>query len=93
MVLTKPDRVQAGESFDQWDSILSGNRNKFGFGYVVKNNPDPKVEHATARVQEAEFFENTPPYSTDLVQYTDRFGTENLMKALSIRLTEQIKNS
>ncbi|KAL3464034.1 P-loop containing nucleoside triphosphate hydrolase protein [Aspergillus heterothallicus] len=90
-VLTKPDRVQIGESYAQWIEILEGN--KFGLGhgyYVVRNNPDPSVEHFVARREEDEFF-RTAPWSTDLNLYQDRFGTRNLQSALSSLLFQQIQ--
>ena len=90
-VLTKPDRVQSGESMEQWTTILNGQRFALGKGYfIVKNNPDPKVEHAQARAEEVEFFNNTEPYSTDLEKYSHRFGTHRLQAALSHELKAQI---
>ena len=91
--MTKPDRVQAGEDVREWTSILSGHRFKLGFGYyMVKNNPDPTVSHATARKEEAEFFRTVEPYATQLVGYEHRFGTLNLQTALSRQLTAQIRS-
>ena len=38
--LTKPDRIQQGESLDLWLDILNGKSYRLGFGYhVIKNNP------------------------------------------------------
>jgi len=90
-VLTKPDRVQPGESLEQWTSILNGGKFPLGYGYhVIKNNPDPTVDHATARAEEADFFNSTEPYATQLEGYRSRFGTLQLQTALSQRLTAQI---
>ncbi|KAL2857970.1 P-loop containing nucleoside triphosphate hydrolase protein [Aspergillus pseudoustus] len=90
-VLTKPDRVQIGESYSQWIEILEGNKFGLGYGYyVVRNNPDPSVEHFEARQEEDEFFK-TPPWSADLVLYQGRFGTRNLQSALSNLLFQQIQ--
>jgi hypothetical protein len=90
-VLTKPDRIQQGESLKQWSEILDGQKFKFGCGYhVVKNNPNPAVDHATARAEEKDFFEGTPPYSTDWLEHRDRFGTLQLQETLSQKLTAQI---
>lgn len=92
-VLTKPDRVQEAESLDQWIQILAGQRFELGHGYhIVKNNPDPNVNHATARAQEKEFFTRNTPWSTDLKEYNDRFGTLQLQTFLSQILTAQIKD-
>lgn len=90
-VLTKPDRIQSGESNSQWREILNGEKFSLGHGYyVVKNNPDPRVEHSEARAEEVQFF-SSGPWSTDLYDYRHRFGTRNLQAALSYLLLEQIK--
>ncbi|MCJ1397446.1 hypothetical protein MMC11_000639 [Xylographa trunciseda] len=93
-VLTKPDRMQPGEPLNQWRAILRGKRFAVGYGYyVVKNNPDPTVDHATARAEEVAFFQNTQPYATELSEFKDRFGTVQLQKVLSKKLTDQIEAS
>ena len=90
-VLTKPDRVQQSESFEQWVDVLSGRKFKLGFGYhVIKNNPDPDVDHATARQEEREFFQGSP-WNDELIRYGDRFGTLQLQTTLSHQLTAQIR--
>ncbi|KAJ0426342.1 P-loop containing nucleoside triphosphate hydrolase protein [Aspergillus carlsbadensis] len=90
-VLTKPDRVQMGESYSQWIEILEGDKFSLGHGYhVVRNNPDPSVEHSVARHEEDEFF-RIAPWSTDLASYHERFGTRNLQSALSNLLFQQIQ--
>ena len=90
--LTKPDRLQEGESMDQWIEILKGQRYNLGFGYfVIKNNPDPSVDHAAARIEEAEFFENIEPWAHTLRDHSTRFGTLPLQTVLSQRLTTQIQ--
>lgn len=91
-VITKPDRFQRGESFEQWDQILSGERYKLGFGYyVVKNNPDTSVNNTIARKEEEAYFSEEEPWSTVLRKYDDHFGTTKLVIALSQKLTEQIR--
>ncbi|CAK48306.1 uncharacterized protein An11g02390 [Aspergillus niger] len=90
-VLTKPDRVQTGESFAQWVEILEGDKFSLGHGYfVVRNNPDPAVEHYVAREEEDAFFAS-PPWATDLALYQEKFGTRRLQTALSSLLLEQIQ--
>ncbi|RDW81158.1 putative dynamin GTPase [Aspergillus mulundensis] len=90
-VLTKPDRVQPGESFTQWLKILEGNKFSYDHGYyVVKNNHDPSVEHSVARQEEDDFFRSSPCFA-DLVAYRNRFGTRNLQTALSELLFQQIQ--
>ena len=90
-VLTKPDRVQSGESFNQWIDVLDGRKYKLGLGYfAIKNNPNVDVDHATARQEEREFFAEHP-WATDLKHYSGRFGTLRLQTALSHELTAKIK--
>lgn len=90
--LTKPDNMGRGESLDQWVQILGGQLFRLGYGYhVIKNNPDHRVNHATARVEEAAFFDGCEPWTTELSCYHDRFGTLQLQAALSQRLTAQIR--
>ena len=91
-VLTKPDRVQEAESLDQWVQILAGQRFELGHGYfVVKNNPNLAVNHATARTQEEVFFDNNQPWASTLQSYSPRFGTLKLQAFLSQLLTAQIR--
>ena len=91
-VLTKPDRVQSGESLAQWIDILNGKKFKLGHGYfVVKNNPDPRVSHLVARQEEDRFFKDNEPWTEILSSHQDRFGTLNLQQALSKRLTAEIR--
>ncbi|KAL8715800.1 MAG: hypothetical protein Q9220_000467 [cf. Caloplaca sp. 1 TL-2023] len=93
-VLTKPDRVQQGESFSQWIDMFQGRKFRLGYGYyVVKNNPDPDVTHAVARREERNFFINKEPWVTTLSAHQERFGTLKLQRFLSKRLTEQIETS
>ena len=93
-VLTKPDRIQQSESFEQWIDVLSGRKFRLGFGYhVIKNNPNTEVEHAIARQEEREFFQGSPwTTEPELSQYAARFGTLQLQTALSHRLTAQIRS-
>ncbi len=90
-ILTKPDRMEHGESLELWRNILGDRRFRLGLGYhAVKNNPNPKVDHAKARAEEREFFKN-PPWSTDLAAYGNRYGTFQLQTFLSDKLTALIK--
>lgn len=93
-VLTKPDRVQSGESLAQWIDILKGTKFRLGHGYfVVKNNPDPRVSHLVARQEEDEFFNDNEPWATTLKSHRERFGTLKLQGVLSKRLTTEIRTS
>ncbi|KAL9124652.1 MAG: hypothetical protein Q9217_006038 [Psora testacea] len=92
--LTKPDRRQEGEALDQWIQILNGERFRLGHGYyVIKNNPDPSVDHAAARMEEAAFFKGYEPWATMLSDHNGRFGTLPLQTALSQLLTDRIRKS
>lgn len=92
-VLTKPDRRDSSEVFDQWLEILEGTKFKLGHGYyVIRNNPDPIVSHAQARSEEEIFFE-TNMWKVDLAAFKDRLGTRNLQSALSDLLMRQIIGS
>ncbi|KAB8234882.1 putative dynamin GTPase [Aspergillus alliaceus] len=87
-----PDRIQSGESYSQWVQILEGDKFKLGYGYyVVRNNPDPGVEHSKAREEELNFFASAPWSNDELLLYKDRFGTYCLQSALSYLLLEQIQ--
>ena len=91
--LTKPDRMQEGDSIEEWSNIFNGKKYGLGFGYhVVKNNPDPSVDHDTARCEEIDFFSDSEPWATDLASHADRFGTMKLQAVLSQRLTIKIRD-
>ncbi|KAL4887001.1 P-loop containing nucleoside triphosphate hydrolase protein [Aspergillus karnatakaensis] len=90
-VLTKPDRIQPGDPYTQWVEILEGVKFELEHGYyVVKNNPNPSVEHSVARKEEEDFFA-TAPWATELAEYCDKFGTRNLQAMLSELLFQQIQ--
>ncbi|KAL9585363.1 MAG: hypothetical protein Q9212_001571 [Teloschistes hypoglaucus] len=93
-VLTKPDRVQSGESMSQWIDILNEKKFRLGNGYyVVKNNPDPTVSHTVARQEEDDFFSQSEPWAKSLCVHQNHFGTMKLQRTLSKLLTEQIRES
>lgn len=90
--LTKPDMMATKEPLDQWSQILGGEAFKLRFGYhVIKNNSSPNVDHATARQEEASFFNTQEPWTTELHSFDGCFGTLRLQTALSQRLTAQIQ--
>lgn len=90
--LTKPDRLQSVESLEQWEGILKGERFHLGFGYfVIKNNPDTSVDHATVRAEEEAYFQTSMPWASTFEGYVDQFGTFNLQTRLSELLTKQIQ--
>ncbi|KAE8160144.1 P-loop containing nucleoside triphosphate hydrolase protein [Aspergillus tamarii] len=82
----------AGESYSQWVDILEGYKFKLGHGYyIVRNNPDPAIEHSQAREEEDDFFASPPWTAEELAPYQDRFGTCRLQTSLSSLLLEQIQ--
>ncbi|KAE8319761.1 P-loop containing nucleoside triphosphate hydrolase protein [Aspergillus transmontanensis] len=82
----------AGESYSQWVDILEGYKFKLGHGYyIVRNNPDPEIEHSQAREEEDDFFDSLPWTAEELAPYQDRFGTRRLQTSLSSLLLEQIQ--
>ena len=94
-VLTKPDRVQSGESFDQWRLMLSGDKYVVAHGYYVVKNPgqsslDRGIDHSEARAEEVEFFTTSEPWRSELSGFSEHFGTARLQAALSQKLTNQI---
>ncbi|KAH8705023.1 putative dynamin GTPase [Talaromyces proteolyticus] len=87
-VLTKPDRM---EDIGQWADLLGGHKFLLGHGYyVIRNNPDPTVDHLQARHEENSFFRRVP-WTSDLAMFQSKFGTRNLQSALSELLLAQIK--
>ncbi|KAG0158175.1 hypothetical protein PDIDSM_5688 [Penicillium digitatum] len=92
-VLTKPDLRPSVEAFDQWHEILDGSKFKLGHGYyVIRNNNDPLVSHAQARMEEERFF-GSSLWTGDLAVFKERFGTRQLQTALSDLLMRQILRS
>lgn len=90
-VLTKPDKVDTRESFCQWEDLLNGSKFKLGRGYyVVLNNPNPSVDIAQARAEEAKFFSGSL-WGNYLKFYQSRFGVHNLVEAVSKILKAQIQ--
>ncbi|KAJ5225604.1 hypothetical protein N7468_006829 [Penicillium chermesinum] len=90
-VLTKPDKLDGRESYQQWEDILNGSKFKLGRGYyVVRNNPDPSVSNDQAREEEVRFF-STSLWVNSLKAYQGRFGVPNVVQALSTILKAQIQ--
>lgn len=93
-VITKPDcvRYETTASLKQLTDVLSGEKYRVAYThFVVKNNPDPSVDHITARFQETQFFEECEPWATSLAVYKPKFGTPQLQDALSAKLIAEIK--
>ena len=56
-----------------------------------KSAQNTRVDHATARLEERAFFDLEEPWTTTLSAHSQRFGTLQLVSALSERLTAQIQ--
>lgn len=91
-VVTKPDTL-VRSNITQWNRILDNQAYAMGMGYfVVKNEPDPAVDHEIARQSETAFFETNSIFVNELYAFRDRFGTTKLQDFLSRKLTLQIRN-
>ena len=95
-VLTKPDRIAKGESYQQWANVLNNEEFEVGQGYFVTKQPSQSAldaglrDHAKAREEEELFFATQEPWATGFSNHRDRFGTRKIQEALSTMLTEQI---
>ncbi|KAK2811221.1 hypothetical protein FQN50_002318 [Emmonsiellopsis sp. PD_5] len=91
-VLTKPDRIVDAEGYEQWREILRGEKFTVGHEYyVIRNNPNPSIEHSIAREEEEEFF-SVGPWVHELSEFSGRFGTCNLQAVLSKLLMAEIQH-
>ena len=97
-VLTKPDLLQTGDNINIWHDTLDGKKFGLGHGYFVTKQPSPaeldlKIDHDEARKREVDFFDNTEPWTTELVKFKAQFGTDNLRIALAEKLARIIHDS
>lgn len=93
-VMTKPDRLPAGDRYEEISKILAKEIFPQGHGWFVTMQPNQDklnrgITADEARVQEAAFFVQHP-WSTVLSTYNDLFGTAQLQMALSQKLAELI---
>lgn len=94
-MLTKPDLLPAGSSYEPLQKVLNNVELKFGHGYFVVKNPDQvmlnnRLTHHEARLHEQQFFANKDPWCTSLQSHSGRFGTANLQQFLSEKLAGQM---
>lgn len=98
-VLTKPDLLKPAELMLEmeriWAPMLRGEKYPFGHGYFVtkqlaQSDLFAGLTDVVAREREAEFFGQQPPWSTDLREFHERFGTRQLQNRLSEMLGGQI---
>jgi hypothetical protein len=93
-VLTKPDRIPAGEEAIWISRIQSGEKGG-GIEYFSVKNPDSQdirngITYEQAREKEAEFFSTRAPWSTLEWLYKCRLGTDKLTRRLGQVLSNLI---
>jgi hypothetical protein len=94
-VLTKPDRLPAGDPTDAWRDILEGKTYQLGHGYYVTKQPSQmeSLEFQTPeaiRQLEIDFFNRNEPWAKEFVVFKDKFGTAALQRDLSGKLAAHI---
>ena len=93
-VLTKPDTVDPGSSIrTQWLQIIEGHRHPLKHGYYCVRQPNDveRQRGSDARKIEADYFEQTAPWSTSSCR--DRFGTRNLVNTMANLLKQMTQRS
>lgn len=93
--LTKPDRWPPGGGSRLVQDVLEGTAFAVGHGYFVAKQPnqlelDSDLPAEKARESEDGFFAQAP-WSTELHDFRNRFGTFKLRDFLSHKLTDQIQ--
>lgn len=93
-VLTKPDRIPAGEE-DSWLRFIKNEYEALENGWFSVKQPDSRTLQAgisweEARSSEREFFSLTSPWSSLEFSYQQHLGTSNLTGQLSDILSELI---
>jgi len=93
-VLTKPDRIPAGEEATWINKIQSGGENG-GIEYYSVKNPDSQdirngITYEQAREKAAEFFSTKSPWSRLEWLYQRRLGTDKLTRRLGQVLSNLI---
>jgi Dynamin central region len=93
-VLTKPDRIPAGEEAIWINKIRSGGEDG-GIEYFSVKNPDSQdirngITYEEAREKEVDFFSTTTPWSNLELLCQRRLGTANLTKRLGQVLSSLI---
>ena len=95
-VLTKPDRCSAG-SEERWLDFVRGKRDPIlKNGWFVVKRPDTPgllngVTWEEAQSQEEMWFSKTGPWCTADLRYRSNYGSQNLVRSLSVLLCEVIK--
>ncbi|KAI0042655.1 hypothetical protein FA95DRAFT_1610025 [Auriscalpium vulgare] len=90
-VLTKPDRIPAGEE-DRWLTLI---KDEAGIPWYSVKNPGSQaisngISWEVARAEEREYYSQTPPWSELDWVYRQRLGTDKLTRCLSDILSQLI---
>lgn len=78
-----------------WLDVIEGRRHPLKLGYFCTRQPDEDerangLTQEGARQAESNFFNSTAPWSHHVKQYPERFGTRNLVSAISVQLARII---
>lgn len=94
-VLTKPDLLHDSDITNIWIPLLCGQKEGFelAYDYYITKQPSNNQELSfdQARVEEEEYFNSSPHWTTDLVQFHDRCGTDRLREVLAKLLAHSHK--
>ncbi|EKM53567.1 uncharacterized protein PHACADRAFT_197992 [Phanerochaete carnosa HHB-10118-sp] len=93
-VLTKPDRISAGDQ-ENWLRFIRNDYKPLENGWFSVKQPDTialqeGITWEEARAKEREYFSFTPPWSTLEYSYQQQLGTANLTERLSSLLSALI---
>jgi hypothetical protein len=93
-VLTKPDRIMAGEDAP-WISKIQSGGERGGIEYYSVKNPDSQeirngITYEQARERESNFFSTRSPWSNLEWLYQQRLGTDKLTQRLGQVLSNLI---
>ncbi|KAI8978167.1 P-loop containing nucleoside triphosphate hydrolase protein [Trametes punicea] len=93
-VLTKPDRIPAGEE-DCWLRYIRNQDEPLVHGWFSVKQPDSRdiaagVTWSQARQNERDFFNTTAPWNRLDLEFLNRLGTQKLVERLSDVLSDKI---
>ncbi|OSC98818.1 hypothetical protein PYCCODRAFT_1417176 [Trametes coccinea BRFM310] len=93
-VLTKPDRIPAGEE-DSWLRYIRNQDEPLTHGWFCVKQPDSRaiaagITWSEARQAERDFFRDVSPWSRLDLEHQNRLGTQKLVERLSDVLSEKV---
>jgi hypothetical protein len=94
-VLTKPDRIEAGEE-QKWLAFIRGEAETLSKGWFCVKQPSPseleeRLSWTEARLREREFFSTRQPWASQSLALRRHFGTAHLTSRLSEILSDLIQ--